>query len=173
MPSTARVIILNGPMGVGKTTTAHALVDRLAPALFLDGDHVADFRPFDVREATHLDYVEATLAHLIAFHAANGFDRQVVAWVFESGERLGDFEARLRAQGHAVHAFRLACEAAEHEARVRARGRENLHWELKRHRELAHAFELAAARGGLGRTLDTTDMTPEDVAEAIASLNVH
>ncbi len=166
----AQVVILNGPMGVGKTTTARALVDRLAPALFLDADHVADFRPFDVREPAHLDYIEDTLCHMLAFHASQGFERVVVAWVFETAERLGHFSERLRAQGHAVHAFRLTCDAREHEARVRARNRENLDWELMRHRELAHGFETAAARGALGRTLDTTDLSPDEVADVVAEL---
>lgn len=167
---TTQVIILNGPMGVGKTTAARALVDRLAPALFLDADHVADFRPFDVREAEHLNYIEDTLRHMVAFHTSHGFRRLVIAWVFETADRLGDFSERLRSQGHAVHAFRLTCDAREHEARVRARDRDNLAWELVRHRELAQGFEAAAARGSLGRTIDTTDMSPEEVADAVADL---
>ncbi|MDB5098032.1 MAG: hypothetical protein JWM80_2453 [Cyanobacteria bacterium RYN_339] len=164
----ADVIILNGPMGVGKTTTARALMDRLLPALFLDGDYVSDFQPFDVRQPEHLDYIEDTLVHMVAFHAANGFQRQIVAGVFETPERLANFDARLRSQGHDVTCFRLTCESREHERRVRGRNRENLHWELQRHRELTRVLNEGAARGFLGHRVDTTGRSAEDVAEHIA-----
>jgi predicted kinase len=163
----ANLIILNGPMGVGKTTTARALMDRLLPALFLDGDHVADFQPFDVRRAEDLDYLEDTLVHMASFHAANGFQRQIIVGVFETPERLGRFHARLRDQGHEVVCFRLTCEPREHERRVRARNRDNLHWELRRHRELARVLNEGAARGDLGRAVDTTGLSPEEVADQI------
>lgn len=32
------LILLGGPMGVGKTTVGKCLRDKLAPAFFLDGD---------------------------------------------------------------------------------------------------------------------------------------
>ena len=164
----AQVIIVNGAMGVGKTTTARELTERLAPALFLDGDHMADFRPFDLYEPAHLDYIEDTLCHMVGFHAANGFERLVVAWVFESAERLAGFCGRLQADGHTVQAFRLTCAAHEHERRVRERGRDNLHWELNRHRELAEVLAAAASRGYLGRTLDVTELSADEAAGAIA-----
>jgi hypothetical protein len=167
MPVT-QVIILNGAMGVGKTTTARELTERLAPALFLDADHVADFRPFDVCEPAHLDYIEDTLCHLLAFHAANGFERIIIAWVFETPERLERFTARLREQDHGVQAFRLTCAADEHERRVRMRARENLHWEMTRHRELARGLAIAASRGYMGRVVDVTEMRPDEAADAIA-----
>lgn len=164
----ADVIILNGPMGVGKTTTARALMDRLLPALFLDGDYVSDFQPFDVRLGEHLDYIEDTLVHMLAFHAANGFQRQIVAGIFETPERLGRFMARLRADGHDAVCFRLTCEGREHERRVRGRNRDNLHWELQRHRELTRLLNEGAARGFLGHRVDTTGRSAEEVANYIA-----
>ena len=164
----SRVIILNGAMGVGKTTTARCLVDRLAPALMIDADHVADFRPFDVREPAHLAYVEDTVCHLLAFHAKHGFHCFVVAWVFETQERLDDLVERLSGAGHEVHCYRLKCSPAEHERRVRERNRTNLHWELERHRELARGLEIEAARGDMGQTIDVTGLTPEEVADIVA-----
>ena len=172
MPTT-QVLVLNGAMGVGKTTTARELTELLAPALFLDADHIADFRPFDVYEPTHLDYIEDTLCHMVAFHTSQGFRRLVIAWVFETPERLQGFCERLRAQQHEVAAFHLTCSAEEHERRIRARGRENLHWELARHRELAQLLARAAARGDLGRTLDVTALSAAEAAEAILMAAPH
>ena len=46
------LIVLNGPMGVGKTTVGKELCRRLTPSIFLDGDWCWDLHPFSVTDAT-------------------------------------------------------------------------------------------------------------------------
>lgn len=46
------LIVLNGPMGVGKTTVGKELCRQLTPSIFLDGDWCWDLHPFSVTEAT-------------------------------------------------------------------------------------------------------------------------
>ena len=46
------LIVLNGPMGVGKTTVGRELCQLLSPSIFLDGDWCWDLHPFSVTEAT-------------------------------------------------------------------------------------------------------------------------
>lgn len=54
MESTAkRLIVVNGPMGVGKTAVCRQLVRLCAPAAFLDGDWCWMLEPFTVTPHTN------------------------------------------------------------------------------------------------------------------------
>lgn len=58
------LIVLNGPMGVGKTTVGKELCRRLTPSIFLDGDWCWDLHPFSVTDATKalvMDNIRALL----------------------------------------------------------------------------------------------------------------
>jgi hypothetical protein len=72
-----------------------------------------------------------------------------------------------------VYTFRLTCDEAEMERRVRGRsrgiaqGEADLAWELHRFRELSAIQDAAAQRGNLGFVIDTTYLDPRQVAQAI------
>lgn len=59
------VIVLNGPLGVGKTETAWRLIQLLSRAAMIDIDYVAAIQPFDHRIARDLNYAyESAAVHL-------------------------------------------------------------------------------------------------------------
>ena len=39
------IILLNGPLGIGKTTLAEALMERVQQCVMLDGDHLLAANP--------------------------------------------------------------------------------------------------------------------------------
>lgn len=41
-----KLILVNGTMGVGKTTTCNELLNILQPSIFLDGDWCMNMKPF-------------------------------------------------------------------------------------------------------------------------------
>ena len=41
-----KVIVINGPMGVGKTTLGKYIADKYAGTAFIDGDWCIDIHPF-------------------------------------------------------------------------------------------------------------------------------
>ncbi|MDF2543034.1 MAG: nucleotide kinase [Herbinix sp.] len=47
-----KVIIINGPMGVGKTTVSKILCNKLSKSAFLDGDWCFDLHPFIANKET-------------------------------------------------------------------------------------------------------------------------
>lgn len=58
------LIVLNGPMGAGKTTVGKELCRRLTPSIFLDGDWCWDLHPFSATDATKalvMDNIRALL----------------------------------------------------------------------------------------------------------------
>ena len=166
------IIIINGPLGIGKTSLAWELNARLAPAVMLDGDYIGAVEPFEIYDEARVAYLYKTLAHLVAYHQCEGGYRNfVINYVFETPESLAELLALLRPLNDAVHVFRLTCDAAEMERRVRKRGRdgyeEQLAWELHRFPELQAIQEAAAQRGFLGVVVDTSMLDVAQIAAVI------
>jgi hypothetical protein len=161
------IIILNGPLGIGKTQTSWALVRRFPRAVMLDADYAAEFHPFDYYNDEHLAYAHATLRVLAGHHASHGFQDFVINWVFETPFQLDRLRGLLADLGLPIYAFRLVCAPDEIERRVRRRNLPDLDYELRRSRELIDILDRAALTGDLGTPLDTTSLTVEQTAEAI------
>lgn len=90
----ARVIVLNGPAGVGKTTVGRQLAARSANGVCLVGDSLREFViTRDRHRPTGLAFRAA--AALIEVYAEAGFERIVFDYVFEGPEHLRPFRAAL------------------------------------------------------------------------------
>jgi broad-specificity NMP kinase len=161
------IIIINGPLGIGKTETSWALVRRFPRAVMLDADYVAEFHPFDYYNDQHLAYAHATLRVLAAHHISHGFQDFVINWVFETPFQLDRLMQLLNDLGLPIHAFRLTCTPDEIERRVRLRNLPDLDFELRRSRELVDILDRAALTGALGTPLDTTSLTAEQTVDTI------
>jgi hypothetical protein len=61
------IVIINGPLGIGKTETAWALLDLFDRAVMLDGDYVGAVRPFAIYDAQRLRDLFDTM-HLLVDH---------------------------------------------------------------------------------------------------------
>src|SRR5512133_2808986 len=44
----AMIVIINGPLGVGKTSISWALLERFERAVMLDGDYLGAVQPFEI-----------------------------------------------------------------------------------------------------------------------------
>ncbi len=161
------IIILNGPLGIGKTQTSWALVQHFPRAVMLDADYVAEFHPFDYYNDEHLAYAHATLRVLTAHHVSHGFQHFVINWIFETPFQLNRLKQLLADLELPIYAFRLICAPEEIERRVRRRNLPDLDYELRRSRELVGILDDAARTGDLGTPLDTTSLTAEQTAKAI------
>lgn len=161
------IIIINGPLGIGKSTTAWALSEKFAKAVMLDGDYIAAFHPFDFYNQTHLDYAYDTFAVLMRHHVANGFRHFVVNWVLESAAQLEALSSRLAEFGLPIHPYRLTADPDIVAQRVWDRDNDDVNWELGRARELHSILEAAALVGQMGKVIDTTSLNPQAVAARI------
>ena len=85
MESTAkRLIVVNGPMGVGKTAVCRQLVRLCAPAAFLDGDWCWMLEPFTVTPHTK-ELVLSNIAHMLESYGRCPACRTVVfCWVMQA-----------------------------------------------------------------------------------------
>jgi GrpB-like predicted nucleotidyltransferase (UPF0157 family) len=168
------IVIINGPLGVGKTEVSWKLIEYFDKAIMLDGDYVVAARPFEIYDDARIDYLYQTIAHNVEWHAAHDYHNFVINYVFERPESLAKLRHLLSACDDVTYAFRLTCAVAEAERRIRARNAalrstdpDRLRWEFNRFRELTAMQNANAQRGDLGFVIETTDLSIDQVAEAI------
>jgi GrpB-like predicted nucleotidyltransferase (UPF0157 family)/predicted kinase len=163
------IIVINGPLGVGKTEVAWKLIEKFDQAVMLDGDYLGAVRPFDLHDPQRVTYLYDTICHVARFHTEHGYRNLVVNYVFEKPESLAQLRRALNDIDDVTYAFRLTCSAEEIDRRIRSRSDDpdRLAWELKRFRELQAIQDANARRGDLGFVIDTTRLSIEEVADAI------
>lgn len=166
------IVIINGPLGIGKTSVAWALNARLQPSVMLDGDYIGAVAPFEIYDAARVAYLYKTLAHLVGYHQREGGYRNfVLNYVFETAESLAELVELLQPLDAEVRVFRLTCAVEEMGRRIHLRGRAGsegeVAWELARCRELAAIQDAAAQRGFLGVVVESTTLDVEQTADAI------
>ena len=115
------IIVINGPLGIGKTETSWQLMQRFTRAVMLDGDYLAAIHPFDHYNPSHLDYAYEVFGMLVSFHRQKGIHDFVLNWVFESPASLQRLQAKLAPSEERLHFYRLVCTLKELEGRLRQR----------------------------------------------------
>jgi predicted kinase len=161
------IVIINGSLGVGKSSVAEQLQHRFDRAVHLDGDYIGDVHPFDIYDPERIEHLYRTLAMLVGFHQQNGYSNIVINYVFESADSLQELINLLRPLDASIHVYWLTCSPKVQAGRIRERQREALDWELKRFRELQQIQADAAAQGFIGKEVDTSRLTAKDVADRI------
>lgn len=161
------IIIINGSLGVGKSSVSEELHWRFDKSVYLDGDHIGYVHPFEIYDEARIDHLYRTLALLIGFHQENGYQNFVINYVFESPESLQALLDYLKPFDASIHTFWLTCDEVEQKKRILKRQREQLDWELDRFIELRTIQEKAANQGFIGVRVDTTGLSPAEVATQI------
>jgi GrpB-like predicted nucleotidyltransferase (UPF0157 family)/predicted kinase len=166
------IVIINGPLGIGKTEVSWGLVELFDQGVMLDGDYIGAVHPFEIYDDARIAYLYQTIHHLVAFHLKNGYSNFVINYVFETPESLAQLRGMLSELDDVTYAFRLSASEKEIEQRVRARENHSRNWELERFRKLSAIMESGADRGDMGFEVVTNGMTAGEVAKMIW-LNIH
>jgi len=161
------IIIINGSLGVGKTTTAEQLHWKFDKSVCLDGDSIGNVNPFEIYDDARIIHLYQTLALLIDFHQKNGYPNFVINYVFESPESLQDLLNLLRPLDSSIYVYWLTCDREKQAKRIISRKRDDITWELKRFVELQDTQRQASQKGFIGNELDTTDLTVAAAADKI------
>ncbi len=161
------IIIINGSVGVGKTTVAEELHQKFDKSIHLDGDHIGNVHPFEIYDEARIDHLYRTLELLVGFHQKNGYQNFVINYVFESADSLQDLLDLLSPLEPSIHIYWLTCDEKEQAKRIQGRQSDQLDWELNRFVELHRIQTKAARQGFIGKEVDTTGLTPTEVAEKI------
>lgn len=76
-----RFVIINGPMGVGKTTVGKILCDKLGHAAFIDGDWCLDIHPFVGNKETEAMAIDNIIHMARNYYHCSESDTIVVSWI--------------------------------------------------------------------------------------------
>lgn len=112
------IILLNGPLGIGKTTLAEALSERVQQCVMLDGDHLVAVNPPPDDELEHL---HSTIALLVEHHRRFGYRHFVIDHIWTTGEEIEDLRCRLADVDAEFRCFLLTLPADEHLQRIKRR----------------------------------------------------
>ncbi len=161
-----KLILIGGAMGAGKTTVCQKLKPLLAPSAFLDGDWCWDMEPFRVTGAAKamvMDNIAAVLSNLLR---CPDFESVLFCWVLPEREIAEALLARLPLEGVRVHRFTLTLTEEALVARLRGDIARGLRGEDIIPSALDRLKRCSAAGGEL---LDTTRLSPDEVAAEIAA----
>lgn len=76
-----RFVIINGPMGVGKTTVGKIICDKLSRAAFIDGDWCLDIHPFVGNKETKAMAIDNIIHMARNYYFCSESDTVVVSWI--------------------------------------------------------------------------------------------
>jgi predicted kinase len=161
------VVVVTGPVGVGKTTVASAVGDELERRgmahTVLDVDWLAHTWPAPADDPFNSRLVYRNLADVCRNAIEAGAGRIVLAYVIEDWDGRDAIAACI--PGADLTVVRLTVEPATNAARLRGReSPESLAWYLARAPEL----ERIMSANGVGDHVVTTDgWTPAEVASEV------
>ena len=104
-----RLIIINGPMGVGKTAVCTELKKRLPDNVFLDGDWCWDMRPFRITAQTRAMALDNICYLINNFLNCPAYQNVLLCWVLHEQALLDELTGRLTLDGCELRVFTLAC----------------------------------------------------------------
>ena len=113
-------IILNGPLGIGKSTLAEALAESIDQCVMLGGDALLALNP---DPPDQVESLHATVALLVAHHRRNGYRHFVIEHIWRSAGDLADLHDRLTTVDPRTefYCFLLTLPAAENVRRIERR----------------------------------------------------
>lgn len=159
-----KLILIGGPMGVGKTAVCRELQRLLPENVFLDGDWCWDSVPFRVTEETKAMVVENIAFLLNQFLRCSAYENILFCWVLHHQRTWEDLLARLNLKGVQVVRLSLVCTPQELTRRLESDIAEGIRTPDVIPRAL---HRMDCCKGLEIPHLDTTRMTPHEAAERI------
>lgn len=164
------IIVLNGPLGIGKSSLAEALMESIDGCVMLDGDALVAANP---PHADALEHLHSTIELLVAHHRRRGYRHFVIDHLWRTPAELADLRRRLVPVDDAFHCFLLTLPADENlrriERRAHARAIDEIAFERRTFVE--EREQLAAYAGNeLGERFDVSAPPPELAAKLLRRL---
>lgn len=156
-----KLIMINGTMGVGKTTTSRELQKMLNNCVFLDGDWCWDMHPFIVNEETKRMVLDNIVYMLNNFLHCNTYEHIIFCWVMHEQSIIDHILSRIDVSLCDVQVYSLLCR----EDVLKERRSKDIINEIRKEDILARTI----ARLSLYDCLDTikVDVSELSIAEAV------
>ena len=101
-----RLVFIGGPPGVGKTSVARELAQRIPDCAWLDGDDVWRIHPFDPTESRKR-MVERNISFVLRGFLAEGIGTVLLSWVLHRRDLIDRLVDSLGTTQFELHLFTL------------------------------------------------------------------
>lgn len=158
-----KVIILNGPMGVGKTTVGKYIADRNPGTAFIDGDWCMDIHPFVGNQKTKAIAVDNILHMIGNYLNCSVCGMIVLVWLMDDSwviQRMMDGIAALRAE---VKYVTLVCDKET----LLSRWESDRISDWRTDRWLDASLKSLPQFANMNDALDTSSLSVEQIADLI------
>ena len=158
-----KVIIINGPMGVGKTATGKRIAEKNPGTAFIDGDWCMDIHPFVGNRETKAMAVDNIL-HMIGNYQRCSECRMVVlVWLMDDQWVLRSILDGLAALRTEVRSVTLIC---DRETLIR-RWKNDRYCEWRTDQWLEISLASLPGFSSMKDAIDTSELPVEQVADRI------
>lgn len=158
-----RVIVINGPMGVGKTTVGRYIADSCAGTAFIDGDWCMDIHPFVGNDETKAMAVDNILHMIDNYRKCSACRQIVLVWLMDDGQVLERIRESIAGMQLDLKSVTLVCD--EKHLTDRWKNDDRCEWRTDEWLRVSlHSQEYFSS---LEDTLVTDDMSVQQIAEAI------
>lgn len=163
-----QLIVIAGPNGVGKTTTARKIVELYENVAYVDSDWCRVMNPFVFTESTKETIAENIFCLLRNYLSCRDVNRVVFTYAWH-GERMAIYEKVMAKLKNEAPAFRLSviilkCSEDENIRRAARDGRDEIR--IRRGMEMTFSFYDNFDYPWI----ETTDLTPTEAARQIIRL---
>ena len=158
-----KVIILNGPMGVGKTTVGKYIADHHPGTAFIDGDWCLDIHPFVGNQETKAMAVDNILHMIGNYQKCSVCSMVVLVWLMDEPWVIQKITQGLSALQAEVKNVTLTCSRES----LIARWKEDHNCEWRTDEWLNVSLKSLPGFEAMKNTIDTTGLSVEQVAELI------
>ena len=158
-----QAIIINGPMGVGKTTVGQYIAEKFPGTAFIDGDWCLDIHPFVGNCETKAMAVDNILHMMGNYSRCSACKMVVLVWLMDDAWVRDAIFDGVRSLGLELNAVTLMC--GEDELVHRWKNDKTCPWRTDEW--LAVSKKSLSGFARLDNCLDTTGLTVAQVAERI------
>lgn len=158
-----KVIIINGPMGVGKTVTGKLIAEKHPGTAFIDGDWCMDLHPFVGNRETKAMAVDNILHMIGNYQKCSECKMVVLVWLMDDQWVLRSIQDRLAALRAEVKSVTLIC---DRETLIRRwKNDHNCEWRTDRWLEVSLAS--LPYFSAMKDPIDTSELSVDQTAEMI------
>ena len=158
-----KVIIINGPMGVGKSVTGKLIAEKNPGTAFIDGDWCMDLHPFVGNRETKTMAVDNILHMIGNYQHCSECKMVVLVWLMDDQwvlQSIMDGLAGLQAEGKIVT---LVCDKES----LISRWKNDHHCEWRTDHWLDISLKSLSRFAAMENTIDTSGLSVDSVADLI------
>ena len=158
-----KVIILNGPMGVGKTTVGKTIADQHPGTAFIDGDWCMDIHPFIGNDETKAMAVDNILHMIGNYQDCSVCSMVVLVWLMDDLWVIDRITQGLSAMKAEVKNVTLVC---DRENLIRRwKNDRNCDWRTDEWLEVS--LKSLPGFASMDNAMDTSDLSVDRIAALI------